>query len=222
MRLLLVDDDADFAGMLRAALAHRDITADVAHTAADAELLLSTTLFAAVILDLGLPDDEGTALVRRWRAGGHSEPILVVSGRDGVVARVAALRAGADDYLLKPFFVDELHARIDAIVRRRDGFSDPSIHAGALTFDTMSRQLSIDGAAIELSSREADLAEILIRRNNRATPRRLLEDQLFGPGDGVTSNALEVYVHRLRRKIESQSDVSIRTLRGIGYMLVAR
>ncbi|MBN8847518.1 MULTISPECIES: response regulator [unclassified Sphingomonas] len=222
MRLLLVDDDADFAGMLRTALAERDMIADVAHTAADAELLLSTTLFAAVILDLGLPDDEGTALVRRWRAGGHSEPILVVSGRDGVVARVAALRAGADDYLLKPFFVDELHARIDAIVRRRDGFPDPSIHAGALTFDTMSRQLSIGGEAIELSSREADLAEILIRRNNRATPRRLLEDQLFGPGDGVTSNALEVYVHRLRRKIEPQGDVSIRTLRGIGYMLVAR
>lgn len=222
MRLLLVDDDADFASMLRTALAERDMIADVAHTAADAELLLSTTLFAAVILDLGLPDDEGTALMRRWRAGGHSEPILVVSGRDGVVARVAALRAGADDYLLKPFFVDELHARIDAIVRRRDGFPDPSIHAGALTFDTMSRQLLIGGEAIELSSREADLAEILIRRNNRATPRRLLEDQLFGPGDGVTSNALEVYVHRLRRKIEPQGDVSIRTLRGIGYMLVAR
>ncbi|WEK44012.1 MAG: response regulator [Candidatus Sphingomonas colombiensis] len=221
MRLLLVDDDDEFAGALQAALAQRDIAVEIACNAADATYLLSTTLFAAIILDLGLPDEEGTMLVRRWRAAGHSEPILVVSGHDEVAKRVSALRAGADDYLVKPFFVDELHARIDAIVRRRDGFPDPSIHAGALVFDTMSRQLSIDGAPIELSSREADIVEILIRRSNRATPRRLLEDQLFGSGDGVTSNALEVYVYRLRRKIEAPGGVSIRTLRGIGYMLVA-
>lgn len=220
MRLMLVDDDADFAIALQAALVYRDIAVDIACDAADAELLLSTTLFAAIILDLGLPDEEGTALVRRWRAGGHSEPILVVSGNEGLAERVAALRAGADDYLLKSFFVDELHARVDAIVRRRDGFPDPSIRAGELTFDTMSRQLSIGGEPVELSSRETDIAEILIRRSNRATPRRLLEDQLFCPGDVVTSNALEVYVHRLRRKIEIAGGVSIRTLRGIGYVLV--
>lgn len=221
MRLLLVDDDDEFAGALHAALADRDIAVEIAGNAADADYLLSTTLFAAIILDLGLPDEEGTMLVRRWRAAGHSEPILVVSGHDDVAKRVSALRAGVDDYLVKPFFVDELHARIDAIVRRRDGFPDPSIRAGALVFDTMSRQLSIDGAPVELSAREADLAEILIRRSNRATPRRLLEDQLFGSGDGVTSNALEVYIYRLRRKIEAPGGVSIRTLRGIGYMLVA-
>ncbi|WP_298670569.1 response regulator [uncultured Sphingomonas sp.] len=221
MRLLLVDDDDEFAGALHAALADRDIAVEIAGNAADADYLLSTTLFAAIILDLGLPDEEGTMLVRRWRAAGHSEPILVVSGHDDVAKRVSALRAGVDDYLVKPFFVDELHARIDAIVRRRDGFPDPSIRAGALVFDTMSRQLSIDGASVELSAREADLAEILIRRSNRATPRRLLEDQLFGSGDGVTSNALEVYIYRLRRKIEAPGGVSIRTLRGIGYMLVA-
>lgn len=220
MRLLLVDDDREFAALLQAELADREITAEIARSAPDATYLLSSTLFAAIILDLASPREDGTALVRRWRAAGHSEPILVLGGQDDVKKRIAALRAGADDYLVKPFAVDELHARIDAIVRRRDGFPDPSIRAGKLTFDTMSRQLSINGMLIELSSREADIVEILIRRGSRTTPRRLLEDQLFGSGDGITSNALEVYIYRLRRKIETQGGVSIRTLRGIGYMLV--
>lgn len=221
MRLLLVDDDHEFAASLRAALNDREITVEIARSAADATLLLSTTLFAAIILDLSSPHEDGSALVRQWRAAGHSEPILVVSGQDDAAKRVSALRAGADDYLVKPFVVDELHARIDAIVRRRDGFPDPSIRAGTLTFDTMTRQLSVGGAPVELSAREADIAEILIRRSNRVTPRRLLEDQLFGSGDGSTSNALSVYVYRLRRKIEAPGCISIRTLRGIGYMLVA-
>lgn len=221
MRLLLVDDDQEFAAALRAALADREIAAEIACSGQDATHLISTTLFAAIILDLSSPLEDGTALVHRWRATGHNEPILVVSGQDDAAKRVAALRAGADDCLAKPFIVDELHARIDAIVRRRDGFPDPSIHAGVLTFDTMTRQLSIEGKPIELSSREADIAEILIRRSNRITPRRLLEDQLFGSGDGSTSNALVVYIYRLRRKIETPGSVSIRTLRGIGYMLVA-
>ncbi|OJU15113.1 MAG: hypothetical protein BGN95_03160 [Sphingomonas sp. 66-10] len=221
MRLLLVDDDQAYAASLRAALADREITAEIVRSGSDATHLLSTTLFAAIILDLSSPLEDGTALVRQWRAAGHSEPILVVSGLDDAAKRISALRAGADDYLVKPFVVDELHARIDAIVRRRDGFPDPSIRAGALTFDTMTRQLAIDGTPVDLSSREADIAEILIRRSNRVTPRRLLEDQLFGSGDGSTSNALVVYIYRLRRKIETPGRVSIRTLRGIGYMLVA-
>lgn len=222
MRLLLVDDDLEFAESLRAILGDRDIVVEIARDVTDATQLLSTTLFAAVILDLGSRDEDGSKLVHRWRTAGHSIPILVVSGRDDAVKRVSALRAGADDFLIKPFIVDELHARIDAIVRRRDGFPDPSIQAGALAFDTLSRQLSINGTQIDLSAREADLAEILIRRSNRTTPRRLLEDQLFGSGDGAASNALEVYVYRLRRKIEAQGGVSIRTVRGIGYMLVAK
>lgn len=221
MRLLLVDDDREFATSLRAALADRDITVEMARNASDATDLLSTMFFAAIILDLSSPDEDGTALIHQWRAAGHSVPILVLNGQDDATKRVSALRAGADDYLVKPFIVDELHARIDAIVRRRDGFPDPSIRTGALTFDTMTRQLSINGTPIELSSREADIAEILIHRSNRITPRRLLEDQLFGSGDAIASNAVGVYIYRLRRKIETPGCVSIRTLRGIGYMLVA-
>lgn len=221
MRVLLVDDDHEFAGSLRTALGDRDIVVEIARNVADATQLIATTLFGAIILELVSPDEDGAALVHRWRAAGHSEPILVVSGYDDVVKRISALRAGADDYLVRPFIVDELHARINAVVRRRDGFHEPVIHAGALAFDTMTRQLSIDGGPVVLSSREADLAEILIRRNNRMTPRRLLEDQLFGSGDGVTSNALEVYVHRLRRKIETPGRISIHTMRGLGYMLSA-
>ncbi len=220
MRLLLVDDDREFAALLQAELADREITAEIARSAPDATYLLSSTLFAAIILDLASPREDGTALVRRWRAAGHSEPILVLGGQDDVKKRIAALRAGADDYLVKPFAVDELHARIDAIVRRRDGFADPSISVGRLTFDTMTRQLSINGSLMELSSREADIAEVLIHRSNRITPRRLLEDQLFGSADGVASNAIGVYIYRLRRKIEAPGGVSIRTLRGMGYMLV--
>ncbi|WP_286771792.1 response regulator [Sphingomonas sp. 66-10] len=140
MRLLLVDDDLEFAESLRTILGDRDIAVEIARDVTDATQLLSTTLFAAVVLDLGSRDEDGSKLVRRWRTAGHSIPILVVSGRDDAVKRVSALRAGADDYLIKPFIIDELHARIDAIVRRRDGFPDPSIQAGALAFDTLSRQ----------------------------------------------------------------------------------
>ncbi|HEX7873805.1 MAG TPA: winged helix-turn-helix domain-containing protein [Sphingobium sp.] len=221
MRLLIVDDDGEFAGTLAEALAFRGIASDIVSCAGDADILLNTTGFAAIILDLGLPDADGLELIRRWRAGGHYEPIIVLSGRDGTDARIAALHGGADDYVVKPFVFGELHARLEAVIRRYDGHSDPVIRAGSMTFDMLTRQLFIEGEAIHLSARETDIAEILIRRGNHVIPRRMLEDQLFGSGEELGSNAVEVYIHRLRRKIEDRAGVSIRTMRGIGYMLVA-
>jgi two-component system response regulator TctD len=221
MRLLIVDDDGEFTGTLAEALAFRDIASEVVGCAGDADILLNTTNFVAIILDLDLPDIDGLELIRNWRAQGHREPIIVLSGREGADVRIEALHRGADDYVLKPFVFAELHARLEAVVRRYDGHSDPVLRAGAISFDMLTRQVFIAGAAIHLSVRETDIVEVLIRRGNHVIPRRILEDQLFGTSDELGSNAVEVYIHRLRRKIEDKAGVSIQTIRGIGYMLVA-
>ncbi|HEX7819444.1 MAG TPA: winged helix-turn-helix domain-containing protein [Sphingobium sp.] len=221
MRLLIVEDDGEFAGTLAEALAFRDIASEVANCAGDADILLNTTSFVAIILDLSRPEIDGLGLIRSWRAQGHREPIIVLSGREGATACIAALHAGADDFVLKPFVFAELHARLEAVVRRYDGHSDPVIRAGPISFDMLTRQVCIDDTPIHLSVRETDIVEVLIRRGNHVISRRMLEDQLFGTSDELGSNAVEVYIHRLRRKIEDKAGVSIRTIRGIGYMLVA-
>lgn len=221
MRLLIVDDDIEFAGALAESLTKRGIAVDVAGSGDEARHLIRIVEYSAVLLDLSLPDADGLGLVRLWRQAQQSAPILMVSGCDDVTVRVEALRAGADDFVVKPFALEELIARIGAVVRRRDGFAGGDICFGSLRFDPASRQLSINEVPVVLSAREADVIEILMRRPGRITSRRLLEDQLFGAGDELGSNAVEVYVYRLRRKIEAAPDVSIQTVRGIGYLLVA-
>jgi two-component system response regulator TctD len=130
--------------------------------------------------------------------------------------------AGADDYLAKPFLFDELHARLEAIFRRSQGYVGRNLELGDLALDTSTRELSVRGATIDASLRETELIEILLRRKEHLVPRRVMEDQLFGAGDALGSNAVEVYVHRVRRKLEQHSaQVRIKTVRGVGYMLMA-
>lgn len=220
MRLLIVEDNAELAQAMRDAFARRHLHCDIAPDAGDAEILIRTTRYALVILDLGLPDEDGVDLLRRLRAARHNEPILVVTARGEVENRILGLSAGADDYMSKPFHFDELHARVLAILRRETGYKDRLLRAGALELDTEARQFRVDGTLLEFSVREGELLELLMRQLDRVVPKRVLEDQLFGAGDTLGSNAVEVYIHRIRKHFKDAGlTLNVQTVRGVGYML---
>ncbi|HEX7858489.1 MAG TPA: response regulator transcription factor [Sphingobium sp.] len=220
MRLLIVEDHAELADAVRASFARRNIHCDLAHNAMDAELMIRTVQYALVILDLGLPDEDGLRLLQRLRAMRHSEPILVLTARSALEARVEGLQAGADDYMLKPFYFDELHARVQAILRREGGRLQHRIVAGALEFDPDTHLFCKDGRSFDLSVREGELLELLMRRLNLVVRKQTLENQLFGSGETLGSNAVEVYIHRLRKRLEAEAlPLNIQTVRGVGYML---
>jgi len=220
MRLLVVEDNIELAQAIGEAFAARHLHCDLAHDAGDAEIMIRTTRYALVILDLGLPDEDGLDLLRRLRAAQRSEPIIILTARGEVENRIRGLSAGADDYMSKPFHFDELHARVLAILRRDSGYKDRLLRAGALELDTEARQFHAEGAALEFSVREGELLELLMRQPNRVVPKRVLEDQLFGAGDSLGSNAVEVYIHRIRRHLkEAGLALTVQTVRGVGYML---
>ncbi|HJT40654.1 MAG TPA: response regulator transcription factor [Sphingobium sp.] len=220
MRLLIVEDHAELADAVRDSFARRNIHCEIAHDALDAELMVRTTHYALVILDLGLPDEDGLQLLRRLRAARRSEPILILTARSALEAKVEGLRAGADDYMLKPFYFDELHARVQAILRRDSGQLQHRVSVPSLELDPDTRQFQKDGQPVEIPLREGEILELLMRRVNLVVPKQVLEDQLFGCGDALGSNAVEVYVHRLRKRLEAEAvPLNIQTVRGVGYML---
>lgn len=222
MRLLIIEDSLDIAQALAEGFARRGVSSDHAANAADAEARLGVATYAAAILDLGLPDEDGLALLRRLRARRDPVPVLILTARGEVQQRIAGLNAGADDYLVKPFDMDELHARLEAVLRRRDGYAGRLLEHGGVALDLASREVVIDGHGVVLSAREIELLELLLRRPGRVVPKRVAEDQLFGLDDPLGSNAIEVYVHRLRKRLEqSGAHVRIETVRGVGYMLRA-
>lgn len=220
MRLLLVEDDRDLAAALAQALGRHGIATDHAAQAGDAEAMLAVADYGAVLLDLGLPDRDGLALLRAWRGQGVAVPVIVVTARGDTQARIAGLDAGADDYLPKPFDVDELVARLRAVTRRRDSLAGNAILLGNGRFDMARRELTVAEELVPLSARETELAALLFRRIGRVVAKAAVEDQLFGlMGEGGGPNAVEVYVHRLRRKLEAAgAAVRIETIRGIGYL----
>jgi two-component system response regulator TctD len=220
VRLLIVEDHAELADAVRDSFARRNVRCEIARDALDAEVMIRTTRYALVILDLGLPDEDGLQLLRRLRGARRSEPILILTARSALEAKIEGLQAGADDYLLKPFYFDELHARVQAILRRDSGQLDHRIIAGPLQLDPNTRQFRKGNEPIEISIREGELLEILMRRLNLVVPKQMLEDQLFGSGDALGSNAVEVYVHRIRKRLEVEAlSLQIQTIRGVGYML---
>lgn len=220
MRILIVEDDADLTEALLQAFAQVSIRCDTARDVGDAEQLIETTAYAMIVLDLGLPDEDGQILLRRLRAKGLDVPVIVLTARGDTKSRVECLRDGADDFLIKPFLFDELHARIDAVLRRQGGYVDKCLTFGSLRLDTSIKEASVGGKRLKLSVREAEILEPLIRRGGHIVSKKLLEDQLFGAGDTLESNAVEVYTHRLRRKLrQSGSGLFIETVRGVGYLL---
>ncbi len=223
MRILLIEDDRALADALTAALAPRGLSVDLARSADEADAYLKQADYAAILLDLGLPDEDGLALLHRMRARGDIRPVLILTARGTIDARIRGLNEGADDYLVKPFDVDELHARLLAVLRRQGGYLGRSLTCGRLTFDLEIRVAHVEGETIALSVRETELLELLLRRAGNVVPKRIAEDHLFGLGGDLGSNAVEVYVHRLRKKLdEAASGTLIETVRGVGYIIVAK
>jgi DNA-binding response OmpR family regulator len=220
MRLLLVEDNERLRMLTTSALARAGFAADGFATAADAEAALRSVAYSVMILDLGLPDEDGLALLRRLRVSGDALPVLILTARGGIEERVRGLDAGADDYLVKPFANEELLARIRVLLRRPGSLLSDTLELGTLRLDTASRQVTIRDRAQSLSPREAAVLEILLRRSGRVVAKKLVEDHLFGLSEDVGSNAVEVYVHRLRKQLsEANADVEIHTIRGIGYLI---
>lgn len=217
MRILLAEDDRIIADGLARALKKSGFAIDHVVTGADADAALVTQQYDLLILDLGLPKLSGIEVLKRLRARKCPMPVLVLTAQDGIEDRVRGLDAGADDYLTKPFALPELEARARALTRRGTGMPTQIIF-GALTYDQAERVARINGQVADFSARELGLLEILLLRAGRLVSKEQLVDHLCGWGEEVSTNAIEVYVHRLRKKLEP-GGVKIVTVRGLGYCL---
>lgn len=216
MRILLVEDDESLASGLLLALQRAHYVTEHVGDGQAAVRALADNSFELVILDLGLPRLDGTDVLKAIRARGNAVPVLILSARDATRDRILGLDLGADDYLVKPFDLDELLARIRVLERRRGGLSGNSIRLGGLLLDLANFSVSWNGSPVELQRREFMLLKRLVENPQMVLSRAQLEESLYGWGDGVESNAIDVYVHHLRKKI---SPGVIKTIRGVGYRI---
>ena len=216
MRVLLVEDDVMIAQGLQTGLRQGGFAVDLMRDAKSAAVALQTSAFDVVLLDLGLPDRDGIDVLRELRKRGDSTPVIILTARDEIQHRIAGLDAGADDYIVKPFDLDEVMARLRSVLRRASGRGDPSIQHGELRLDPVSRTVERKGAPMNLSAHEYAVLEALLQRPGAVLSRSQLEDRLYGWDEQIGSNAVEVYIHGLRRKLGSDA---IRTLRGVGYFV---
>ena len=213
MKILIVEDDA----LLQ--LGGEGYVTDCAAKGAQAETLLHSGQYSLIVLDLGLPDMDGAALLRRWRRQGVDLPVLILTARDALEDRVSGLDAGADDYLVKPFALAELKARVRALIRRYQGRSDNQIQHGDLTLNLASLQVSVENQPIEVTPKEFALLTRLLMRIGQTVHRETLQQDLYSWQDDNGSNTLEVHIHNLRRKLGKDR---IKTVRGVGYRLEER
>jgi two-component system OmpR family response regulator len=218
MRILLAEDDSVLADGLTRSLRQSGYAIDCVKNGQDADTALSTQEFDLLILDLGLPKLSGLDVLRRLRARGSLLPVLILTAADSIEQRVGGLDAGADDYMPKPFALSELEARVRALTRRGQGGGSTVIRHGPLVYDQVGRSAYINDQMLDLSARELGLLEILLARTGRLVSKEQLVDHLCEWGEEVSNNAIEVYVHRLRKKIETDG-IRIATVRGLGYCL---
>ena len=217
MRILIAEDDAIIPDGLSRSLRQAGYAVDWAANGQDADTALLTVSYDLLILDLGLPKLSGLEVLKRLRSRTSQLPVLILTALDGTHDRVKGLDLGADDYMVKPFELAELEARVRALTRRSAGTA-PTIQCGSLVFDQVGRVAQVDGVMLELSAREIGLLEVLLTRMGRLVSKDQLVDHLCGWGEEVSHNAIEVYVHRLRKKLEP-GGVKIATVRGLGYCL---
>lgn len=218
MRVLLVEDDPMIGESVRKGLQQDGFAVDWVRDGASAEAAWRAYPFDLMLLDLGLPRKDGLEVLRILRRAGENLPVLIVTARDAVRDRVAGLDAGADDYLVKPFDLDELAARMRALLRRRGGRADPLLRHGDLVLNPATREVSLAGEPVTLSPREFALLEALLDRPGTVLSRTQLEDRIYGWDQEVESNAVEVHIHALRRKLGAEF---IRNVRGVGYKVAA-
>ena len=216
MRVLIVEDDQLLGDALAVGLKQRGFEPDWVQDGREAQTVMRVEPFAAIILDLGLPALTGLELLRTERARGNKVPVLILTARDAIQDRIKGLDSGADDYVVKPMDLDELAARLRALVRRSKGEPAPLLHVGAVALDPAARTVTRDGQAIDLQPREFTLLQELMLNAGRVLSRQQLEERMYRWGEEVESNAVEVHVHHLRRKLGA--DI-VKTIRGVGYVL---
>lgn len=218
MRVLLVEDDPTLRAQLRAALEEAGYVVDDADNGRDGHHLGASAAYDAVVLDLGLPVLDGLSVLRRWREAGLTLPVMILTARDSWHEKVAGIDAGADDYLAKPFHIEELLARVRALIRRAQGLASPLLLCGPLALDTRSSRVTVNGQPVSLTSHEFRLLAYLMHRAGSVVSRTELTEHLYAQDFDRDSNTIEVFVGRLRRKLPADT---IATVRGLGYRLVA-
>ncbi|NDL65814.1 two-component system response regulator PmrA [Acerihabitans arboris] len=216
MKILIIEDDKLLRDGLRMALQQEGYASDSAGNLREAENFMASTAYSLAILDLGLPDGDGMSLLNLWRRAGNDVPVLILTARDGVDERVRGLNLGADDYLVKPFALSELLARVRAIIRRHQGKSNNQLWVDNISLDLTSHEVTLDGKIIELTPKEFAILSRLMLRAGHRIHREILHQDLYNWDDDPSSNSLEVHIHNLRAKIGKER---IRTLRGFGYLL---
>lgn len=218
MRILLIEDDSLIGDGLKVGLTKLGFSVDWFMSGEAGFQALSAAPWDAVVLDLSLPERDGLEILRQWREQGADVPVLILTARDALDQRVQGLQLGADDYLCKPFALSEVAARLQALIRRRHGQLQPELKHGKVVMSPGSHNVWIDGEAIRLKSRELALLELFLRNPGRVLTRSQLEEKLYNWDDDVTSNAVEVHIHHLRKKLGT---TFIRTVHGVGYTLGA-
>jgi len=216
MKILIVEDDELIQQGLAKALANESYACDCAATAAQAKSLVQVGQYSLIILDLGLPDQDGASLLCQWRRSGVDVPVLILTARDAIEDRVGGLDAGADDYLVKPFALVELQARVRALIRRFQGHSDNLLQVENIILNLSTQQVTFEGQQIELTPKEFALLSRLMMRAGQTVNREILQQDLYSWQDDLSSNTLEVHIHNLRRKLGKER---IKTVRSVGYRL---
>ncbi|MEC9453980.1 MAG: response regulator transcription factor [Pseudomonadota bacterium] len=216
MRVLVVEDEPELARQIGDVLIEADYVADVAHGGEEGYFLGDTEPYDAVLLDLGLPNIDGITVLERWRRAGRDMPVLILTARDQWREKVAGFDAGADDYVTKPFQLEEILARIRALIRRASGHASPIMNFGALAIDTSAARVTVDGAAVKLTGHEYKLISYMAHHAGKVISRAELTEHVYDQDFDLDSNTIEVFVGRIRRKLSI--DV-IETVRGLGYRL---
>ena len=216
MRILVVEDDESLAGQIQQSLLDAGYAVDVANDGEDGHFLGDTEPYDAVILDLGLPIMDGRSILKKWRSDGKKMPVLVLTARDSWTDKVEGLDAGADDYLTKPFIVEELLARLRALIRRSAGQTNPQLECGPVLLDTRNGRVTVSGRAIKLTAQEFKLLSYLMHHEGKVVSRTELTEHIYDQDFDRDSNTIEVFVNRIRKKLDA---TVIHTVRGLGYRL---
>ena len=220
MKVLIVEDQNRLGHYLRQCLTESRYTVSWAHSCAEANDEMAGGTFDVIVLDLGLPDGDGLDLLREWRRSGFKEPVLILSARDTVEDRIKGLDIGADDYLPKPFSLEELQARVRSLVRRHAAVKNAVLEHNGIELDLLSHTVKLDGKSIELTNREYALLEVFMHNTGRILPRTLIAEKIWSSQYEVDTNLLDVYMSRLRNKLEGACGRSLfKTIRGVGYQL---
>ena len=221
MKVLIVEDQNRLGHFLKQGLSESRYTVAWARSCAEANDAIAQDTFDVIVLDLGLPDGDGLDLLRQWRRSGFKEPVVILSARDTVEDRIKGLDIGADDYLPKPFSLEELQARVRSLVRRHAAVKNAVLEHNGIELDLLSHTVKLDGKSVELTNREYALLEVFMHNQGRILPRTLIAEKIWSSHYEVDTNLLDVYMSRLRSKLETASGRGLfKTVRGVGYQLL--